>query len=54
MTGTLHECQYTFFIISRLFSSWNETSDKSYREIQNTLVFSNFFFSLSKFLPFMR
>jgi hypothetical protein len=46
MTGTLHEDQYTFMIISRSFLlGMRNVSDKSRRENQNTyFVFSNFFF----------
>ena len=43
MTGTLHEDQYTFFIISRLVLRMRNVSEKSYRETQNThFIFSNF------------
>jgi len=44
--GTLHEDQYTFFIISRSFLlRMRNVSDKSCREDQNThFAFSNFFF----------
>ena len=44
MTGTLHEDQYTFLIISRTFLlRMRNVSDKSCRENQNThFVFSNF------------
>jgi len=49
ITGTLHEDQYTFLIISRSFLlRMRNVSDKSCRENQNTcFVFSNFF-SLSR------
>ena len=45
LTSTLHENQYTFFIISRPFLlSMRNVSDKSYRENQNTqFMFDNVF-----------
>jgi len=46
MTGTLHEDQYTFLIISRSFLlRMRNVSDKHCRGSKNTrFVFSNFFF----------
>jgi len=54
ITGTLHEHQDTFFIISRsVLLRMRNVSDKSCTENQNThFVFSNIFFS--KIVPFMR
>ena len=45
-TGTLHEDQYTCFIISRsVILRMRNASDKNCREIQNKhFVFNNFFF----------
>ena len=47
MTGTLHEDQYTFLIISRsVLLRMRNVSDKSCRENRNTyFVSTNFFFS---------
>jgi len=46
MTGTVHEDQYTFLIISRsVLLRMRNVSDKSCTENQNThFVFNNFFF----------
>jgi len=48
-SGTLHEDQYTFLIISRsVIPRMRNVSDKICREDQNThFVFSNFFFETS-------
>jgi len=53
ITGTLHEDQYTFLIIScSVIIRGRNVSEKSCRENQNThFVFSNFF---SKILFFVR
>ena len=52
ITGTLHEDQYTFLIISRLVPPrMRNVSDKSCRENRNTcFMFNNFF---AKIEPFM-
>jgi hypothetical protein len=53
MTGTLHEEQYTFFIISRSFLlRMRNVPDKSCRENQNTYIVRNNMFL--KIVPFMR
>jgi hypothetical protein len=53
ITGTLHEYQYTFLIISRLFLlRMRHILFKNCRENQNTHFCLNFFFS--KTAPFMR
>jgi hypothetical protein len=46
ITGTLHEDQYTFFVISRSFLlTMRNVSNRSYIENQNTrFVFNNLFF----------
>jgi len=46
ITGTLHEDQYTFFIISRSFLLWmRNVLEQSCRENQNThFMFGNVFF----------
>jgi len=46
MTGTLHNDQYTFFIISRSFLLiMRNVSDNIYRDNQNThFLFNNYFF----------
>jgi hypothetical protein len=51
--GTLHEDQYTFFIISRSFLlRMIDVSDKIVKKIENThFTFNNFF---RKILLFMR
>ena len=52
MTGTLHEDQYTFLIISRSVFVRMRNVSENYRGNQNThFMFSNFF---SKGVPFMR
>ena len=53
ITGTLHDGQHTFFIIScSVLLRMRNVSDESCRENQNThFVFSNCF---SKIVPFMR
>jgi len=53
MTGTLHEDQYTFLIISRsVLLVMRNISDKICRENQNTyFMFKTFF---SKIVPFIR
>jgi hypothetical protein len=45
MTGTLHEDQYTFFIISHsILLRMRNVSGKCYRENRNThFIFNNFF-----------
>jgi len=53
ITGTLHEYEYTFLIISRSFLlRMRNVSDKSCRENQNTHFIPNNF--LPKIVPFMR
>ena len=43
--GTLHEDQYTFFIITPSILGMRNVSDKSYRKNQNTrFIFTKFFF----------
>jgi hypothetical protein len=55
ITGTLHEDQYTFWIISRsAVLRMRNFSEKSCREIPNTyFMFDSFYFS-SKIVPFVR
>jgi len=52
ITGTLHEDQCTFMIISRSFLRMRNVSDKRRRENENTcFIVGNVF---SKIVPFMR
>jgi len=55
ITGTLHEDQYAFMIISRsiIFRIRND-SDKSCRENKSAHCVFNSFFFFSKIVPFMR
>ena len=50
ITGTLHEEQYTFSIISRSYLlRMKNISDKSHRDSRNThCMFNNFFFFLNR------
>jgi len=51
VTGTLHEDQYTLFIVSRTVLKRRNVSDKSCRKNRNThFVFNNF---LSETVSFM-
>jgi len=50
--GTLHEDQYTFMIVSRsLLLRMRNTSEKTFRENQNTIIYSIIF---AKVVPAMR
>jgi len=53
-TSTLHEDQYTFFIISRsVLLRMKSVSDKLVEKIKTTFMVNNFFF-FSEIVPFMR
>jgi hypothetical protein len=52
MTHAVREDRYEFVIISRSLLQMSKTSDKSFRENQNTFLFSNFSF-FSKIALFM-